>query len=80
MPKCVKCDKILPPDLMVDVDKPGPDGVIPMRCIFCDQNVTEFGGNTKEEHIKDYDKFLKKLKESKNIGDMIGGKEIPLKV
>lgn len=77
MPKCVKCDKILPPDLMVDVGKP-VNGITPMRCIFCEQNITEFGGNTKEEHIKDYDKFLKKLKDSKNIADLVGGKEKPL--
>ena len=77
MPKCVKCDKILAPDLMVDVGEP-VNGITPMRCIFCDQNVTEFGGNTKEEHIKDYDKFLKKLKDSKNIADLVGGKEKPL--
>jgi len=78
MPKCVKCDKVLAPDLMVDVGEPGLDGITPMRCIFCDQNVKTFGGNTKEEHIKDYDEFLKKLKASKNIADMIGGKEKPL--
>jgi DNA-directed RNA polymerase subunit N (RpoN/RPB10) len=73
MPKCVKCDKVLPPDLMVDVGEP-VNGIIPMRCIFCDQNITKFHGNTKEEYIKDYEIFLKKLKESKNIADMIGGK------
>ena len=78
MPRCIKCDKVMAPDLMVDVAEPGLDGITPMRCIFCDQNVTEFGGSTKEEHIKDYDIFLKKLKESKNIADMIGGKEKPL--
>ena len=71
MPRCVKCGKVLPPDLMVDVDKSGLDGIIPMRCIFCEQNITEFGGSTKEQHIKDYDIFLKKLKESKNIADLI---------
>lgn len=77
MPKCVKCGKILAPDLMVDVGEP-VDGVTPMRCIFCDQNVTTFGGDTKDAHIKDYDKFLKKLKESKNIADLVGGQEKPL--
>ena len=78
MPKCVKCDKILAPDLMVDVSDSGECDIVPMRCIFCEQNITEFGGNTKEEHIKDYEIFLKKLKESTNIADIIGGKEKPL--
>lgn len=76
MPRCVKCDKILPPDLMVDVG-PEVDGVVPMRCIFCERNITEFGGNTKEEHIRDYEIFLKKLKESGNVASIIG-KEKPL--
>ena len=62
MGKCVKCDKLLPPDLMVDVDKPDEKGLAPGRCIFCEQGITEFGGNTKEEHIKDYEIFLKRLK------------------
>ena len=76
MPKCVKCDKVMAPDLMVDVGEPGLDGIVPMRCIFCDQNVKIFGGNTKEEHIRDYDVFLKKLAKSKNVADLV--KEKPL--
>lgn len=75
MGKCVKCDKVLPPDLMVDIDKPRQDGTIPQRCIFCEKNITEFGGSTKEEHIKDYEQFLKRLKDNKNIADLVKQKE-----
>lgn len=74
MPKCIKCDKVLAPDLMVDVGK-RDNGIVPMRCIFCEQNITEFGGSTKEEHIRDYDIFLKKLKESEDIASLIRTKD-----
>lgn len=66
MGQCVKCKCFLPPQLMTDVD----DGK--KLCLFCevDKNEITYGQGkvaVKEQIIKDYDMFLKIVKEKNNI-------------
>lgn len=82
MGQCVKCRSMLPPQLLTDVS---PTEKI---CLFCevDKNEITYGqGKTakKEEVIKEYDIFLKMVKEKNQIlkdamrGDTSG---IPTKI
>lgn len=70
MPKCVKCDKMIPPQFLVQLpDHDEPDA---LQCIFCkldkDSIKLRTGGTyTKAECIKEYEIFLKKLAEKRNI-------------
>ena len=84
MPKCVKCNEMFPPNY-VDIIKdstPQFDGNYPYECIFCKLMVSEveretennsgkYVAYTKKQCIKDYANFLKKLKHSKKVQDII---------
>jgi hypothetical protein len=85
MGKCVQCEGFYPPHFMVDLEeKKDP----PQKCAFCylDKNeVTMVNDETgKEEKIskKDaaekYKLLLKKLKESKNIQDILSKQSVPI--
>jgi len=66
---CEKCKEFYPPDFMED-GLPG-DKI----CIFCKRDVTEITGRgktiTKKEVVKDYKIFIKKLKETRNVKDIL---------
>jgi len=71
MPKCDKCFSVMPPDFLTDISEKGGK-----ECWFCktgkNEIINKIGGKyTKEECIKDYDIFLKKLKEKKKIAEYI---------
>jgi len=90
MPKCVKCNKFLPPNYVEVIENSVPDfqGEYPKECIFCKLNVSEveretsqgsgkFVSYTKDQCIKDYEKFIKKLKDSRSVKDILNkSKEI----
>jgi len=84
MPKCVKCNEMFPPNY-VDVIKgsePMFDGEHPKECIFCQLTVSEvqretehnsgkFVAYSKAQCLFDYKDFLKKLKDSQNVKDIL---------
>lgn len=80
MPKCVTCDKIFPPQFVKHIEKEAH------KCIFCDLNLKEVevpNGQDlmgkelpnklykKEQVVKDYEIFLKQLKEKTNIAKLL---------
>jgi len=74
MPKCDKCQSLLPPDFLFDITEEGGK-----ECWFCrtgkSKLSTKPGENyTKEQCIKDYDIFLKKLKEKPKIAEYLAKK------
>jgi hypothetical protein len=86
MPKCVKCNDFFPPNYteVIDGSQPDPldEGRYPQHCVFCklgvdkveretQQGSGKFVEYTKEECLRDYHEFLKKLKESKNVKDIM---------
>ncbi len=69
MPQCIKCKCCLPPHF-VDYTEDGKE----RECIFCQRGTNEirYGDNkekvaTKQEIIKEYDVFLKMVKEKNEI-------------
>lgn len=84
MPKCERCSEIFPPnyvDIIKD-SKPMLDGEYPKECIFCklmiseveretENNSGKYVAYTKQQCIDDYKNFLKKIKESKNVKDIL---------
>lgn len=87
MPKCIKCDKMFPPQFVNSIDEINDV----FRCIFCEQNITEIEIESgkdlegkplpqnmykKEQVVKDYEIFLKKLKEHTNIAKLLTKGEI----
>ncbi len=85
MPKCKKCDKIFPSQFLVQIESMLKDPEA-LKCVYCDQNIntiiTKVGGNianyTKEQCIKDYTIFLKKLAEQKNISEVLSNTRSPI--
>ena len=86
MPQCVKCKEFFPPNYVeiLEGDNISQDekGNWPMHCIFCKLNIdivereeTPNSGKyieyTKQQCLIDYKKFLRKLKESKNVKDIM---------
>jgi hypothetical protein len=84
MPKCVKCNNVFPPNYVEIIENSNKDfhGDYPKECIFCKLMVssvereTSSGSNEymeykKEDCIKDYQKFLNKLKHSKSVKDIL---------
>lgn len=78
MPRCTVCNKLFHPDWVISVD----DKVF--KCLFCQADrkeltVEEEGTGkplytvTKEQAIKDYDVYLKKIMEKNNVQDIIRG-------
>lgn len=68
MGQCAKCRDFFPPDVMIEAE--GDDKL----CIFCvrDTNEIKYGENNeytlgREETIKEYKIFMKKLKDSPNV-------------
>lgn len=75
MPQCKRCEKYFPPQFLVQM-LTMPDDPEALQCIYCSENITEITLDkgrkyTKEQCIKDYEIFLKKLKEKKNIADVL---------
>lgn len=79
MPKCVKCEKMVPPQFTFQVIGHENDPKA-LECSFCHRGVDAIETNdgtkyTKKQCIKDYKIFLTKLAEKKNIAEqMIQGK------
>ena len=84
MPKCVKCDEFFPPNYTEIVENSLPDekGDYPQLCVFCRLGVNEVERETehdsgqyipytREECLRDYKNFLKKIKKSKNVKDIL---------
>lgn len=86
MPKCVKCNDFFPPNYTEVIPNSQPDpldeGRYPQHCVFCRDGVDkvqretaqgsgQFMDYTKEECLKDYHDFLKKLKDSQNVKDIL---------
>ena len=84
MPLCSLCRSFFPPNYTEVIPNSRPDnqGNYPQQCIFCKLNITQvereetkdsgkFIPYTKEECIKDYQKFLRKVKDSQNVKDII---------
>ena len=85
MPKCVKCNEFLPPNYTEVIVNSQPDqkGDYPQQCIFCKSGLDEVeleverdSGKftkkfTKNECLAEYKEFLKKVKDSKNVKDII---------
>lgn len=82
MPKCVKCQDIFPPNYVDEIEGSVPmvDGEYPKECVFCKLNITEvevemekggFKKYSKNECLSDYKHFLSKVKQSKNVQDII---------
>lgn len=84
MPNCERCNNMFPPNYL-DVIKdsaPMENKEYPKECIFCKLKVsevereTENGSGkyvpyTKQQCLDDYKTFLNKLKDSKNVKDII---------
>jgi len=94
MPKCVTCGKIFPPQFVITLAEDA------FKCIFCEKQISEIeiengkdldgkplSNNMykKDQVVKDYDIFLKKLKGNKNIaklltkGDILDANGRPIK-
>jgi hypothetical protein len=84
MPKCVKCNDFFPPNYtdVIENSKPDYEGKYPQICIFCNLMVSEvdretehnsgkYVAYTKKECVKDYADFMKKLKDSKKVTDIL---------
>lgn len=83
MPQCAKCKEFLPPnytEVIPNQPKIADTDEYPQHCIFCKNDITEVEVDdpqkgwtkyTKEQCINDYKAFLKKIKESKNVQDII---------
>lgn len=91
MGQCVQCKDFFPPHFMVDIIKDDVDKKNPLqKCAFCyldkkevtlvfeDENREEV--ISKEEAKKRYRIFLKKLKESKNIQEILNRQTEPRSV
>ncbi len=78
MPQCKKCDNYFPPQFLVQMIN-FPNEPEALQCLYCSENKSEikikqdgeFIPYSKKECIKDYDKLLKKLKENKNITQVL---------
>ena len=81
MPKCTVCNKLFHPDWVISVD----EGVF--KCLFCQTDKKELTVEdkktnkplytvTKEQAIKDYDVYIKKLMEKDNIKRLVKGENI----
>jgi hypothetical protein len=81
---CAKCNCVLPPNYLEIIENSKPDfhGDYPKECVFCKlmissvERETSSGSNEymeykKEDCIKDYQKFLNKLKHSKSVKDIL---------
>lgn len=71
MPKCVKCEKMLPPQFCKQLEDHLDDPKA-LECIYCKKKVDSIDLRTgekytKEKCIKEYEIFLKKLAEKRNI-------------
>ena len=91
MPKCMKCNGMFPPNYVENIDDKlvhMEDGEWPKECVFCklDVNAVEretelnsgkFIRYTKEECLRDYSSFLMKMKDSKNVKEILNRKEEP---
>lgn len=84
MPKCIRCTNFFPPNYTEVVVNSSPDleGNYPQECVFCKQGIAkveretapdsgEYVFYTKEECIKDYSEFMKKMVDSQNVKDII---------
>ena len=75
MPKCQKCDSMVPPQFTFHMigHENDPNA---LECSFCRKGVDVIERNdgtkyTKKECIKDYEIFLKKLAEKQNIAEQL---------
>jgi hypothetical protein len=88
MPKCVKCNDFFPPNYteIIEDSEPMFDGNYPQECIFCRLGIDEveresekdsgqYVKYTKKECLEDYKKFLRKVKDSKNVKDILNKQE-----
>ena len=84
MPTCIKCKEMFPPNYVDVIENSEPmfDGEYPKECVFCKLGVSEveretqhdsgkYIAYTKQECINDYKAFLTKLKESRNVKDIL---------
>ena len=84
MPKCVKCLGVFPPEFSSLIPVTDLKGDQPHRCLFCEMDIkaiTVEKGNgreqyTREQCIKDYDVFLKKVKEKRSVSLLLKGQKI----
>lgn len=93
MPKCVRCKEFFPPNYvdLIEGGEPMFDGELPKECIFCKLQINEVERETsnnsgkyikytKEQCLIDYKKFLRKLKDSRNVKDILNKTEGIIKV
>jgi hypothetical protein len=80
MPKCVKCSGVFPPEFSTLLPAEKLSDEQPHMCLFCELEVKEITIEkgegktekyTREQCIKDYDVFLKQIKEKKNIAQLL---------
>lgn len=84
MPYCQKCNNFYPPNYteVIQNSKPDLNNNYPQQCIFCklgidkveretSHNSSKYIMYSKEECIRDYKEFLKKIKNSRNVQDII---------
>jgi len=84
MPRCVKCKGMFPPNYVevIPDSNPNLEGEYPKHCFFCKNNVDEVERETehnsgkyikytKKQCLEDYRIFLAKLKDSKNVKDIM---------
>lgn len=72
MSMCDKCRNFLPPGFVMDVNPETQEPLKGNLCIFCIKNTKyiDYGNGkraTKKEVIKEYDIFLKKMKENSHV-------------
>jgi len=83
MPKCVKCQFFFPPnytEVIPNQPKIAETDEYPQHCVFCKNDITEveiedpkrgWMKYTKVQCLSDYKNFLKKVKESQKVEDIL---------
>ena len=83
MPECARCRHLFPPNYVEIIENSQAiNGEFPKECVFCKLGIEEveretspnsgtYVKYTKKECTEDYKKFLRKLKDSKNLKSII---------
>lgn len=86
MPKCEKCFNFYPPNYtkVIPNKELKLDGTPPQQCVFCELGIEhvevefekgKYRKYTKTECIDDYKKFMKKIKDSGKVKDILKASE-----
>jgi len=92
MPNCERCNNMFPPNYLdvIKDSEPMDNKEYPKECIFCKLNVSEVERETengsgkfvpysKQQCLDDYKVFLKKLKDSKNVKDILNRSDLGIR-